>query len=714
MAQDDTSEKKRYTAHNGEGEEVIRREIERRIGEVEKRRTNPRHKISWFRTSTALVLASIIGLSATMAITKHRAGVESEPERTYTDGENPEEYGKNDMKDGYDGSGLTIDEDSQIESEIEIGGDSGIEIIEKESNVTQTLTPGKVIEFEHAKVGNYVYSEEYGGTWVPVSPDEAQTSEQWCFAMHRETGNYGYVDATKYEVYSPYIAKNDKIVYKLKTTEPFNKSKECKVGSIVYIKDSQKVTDKWGNTLYKVLIQNEKTDGEYGYTYEVGYMDLTQVNKGENLEFSLGLMNSKTPMRSTPEIKDKDISEDKLIGQNSGVKYILDISSYNTYQLQDYLQTLKDLDERGLLGGVIMEIATTEKDANYGIRSVAGNEELDEKWNQIDKRFGKKVINKSKNLGDYAAFKRFIQETMKICPIGFYAYTSAITADEVSSMANVIAETEKQLQKDIPGFDQANKLPLVIDVEQGGNESNEVRTEAIAQTVKLLGHGTDYRFYWTLDNGEEGAKEGLNIIDKQYMLYTSSGNTASKKEFAKNSQFITSVEDVARKTSEYTLINFQAAYVDKVIGEDLYSQDVNTCLNPVGLLSKMNASNIYTTKFFSSDNIKEADIMQCMGNINYKSYETFKLPRQVIDISVCTTETYNAILDGTFKGHSGEFLDNLKKSIEENKEIYEYHKFLHSSEVEPNTNEEKLEDIKVNLVNYIADEDKMDVNKDIR
>lgn len=174
------------------------------------------------------------------------------------------------------------------------------------------------------------------------------------------------------------------------------------------------------------------------------------------------------------------------------------------------------------------------------------------------------------------------------------------------------------------------------------------------------------------------------------MLYTSSGSSAVKKEWTNQGQHITSVEDVARKTSDYTLINFQSTYVDNTLEKDFYSQEVQECLNPVGILSKMYASKYYTNSgFMSYYNIKEADVMQCMGNINFNQVNKFKIQRQVVDVSVCTTETYNSILDGTFKGHTGEFLDNMKQSIEENNAIYEYNKAVHDSKNTPNIENEE-------------------------
>lgn len=642
--------------------DIIHNELVRRSLIYQKRQQDSKFKGKIFKTATLAVVAGILGIAIPFvskdSVKKEKVKMDFSTIEKLVDG-------RNTIID-------IINTDEELESKIEEFNTE--EITNKEndtkpniaikSNVTETLIPGDVIEFERAYVAHYKHSDEYGGSWVVGSENEAINDVQWCFAMHREVGNYGYVDMSFIEEYKPYIAKNACLIYKSNFNKPFDTRMDCEQGSVIYLNDTDSIIDADGNVLYKVLIQNPINDENHPkYDYFVGYTDLSQIEKS-NKEFSLGLVKQRTVVRSSPElIGYENLLETK--NENFGLKYIVDISSYSQELFPDYIDTLNELNKKGILGGVIMEIARSESGDSFNIGCLKGNTQLDKKFSIIDTKFKEPVIS---SMGDYEQFKKYVEETSKICPVGYYVYTDVLNQGEVSGLANVVAETEKQLKSDISGYDDIQKLPLVIDVEKGKDEDREIRTKETIQLINLLGHGTNERYYWTLDEGRAGAKEGLNVIDDQYMLYTMPSNVAAKKERQSSGHQITCIEDIQNGTPDYTLINFGALYVDGILSKGSNSEEYQKLLNPEELVKKMYSDGKYSNPSnFSFYNVEEADLMQCMGNINQESVEKLKLKRQLIDISVCPTDTYNAILNGTFKGHEGTFLGNITKAIEKYK-----------------------------------------------
>lgn len=630
---------KTYTSNKSNADK-IQRELERRNEIFKERKINPKFKGRIYKTTVPLAaIALLLGVVSPII-----------PDKTV---------------DGKEGNSISSMDESQSNT-------NTVSNKVEESNVSETLLPGDVIEFERAYVAHYKHSDEYGGSWVVSSEQNATNNVEWCFAMHREVGNYGYVDMSAVEEYRPYLAKNASLVYKSDFDQPFNRRIDCEQGSVLYINDRDAIIDTAGNTLYKVLIQNKiSEDGIYPkYDYFVGYTDKTQIERS-NKEFSLGLVTKKTFVRSSPElIGNKNLIEN--VNENTGIKYIVDISTYRSDLFPDYLETLQELQDKGLLGGVIMEIARCETGYGLHIGCIRGNYELDSKFSKIEKKVENSTLG---SMGEYDEFKKYVDETSKICPVGYYVYTDVLTPDETSALANVVSETEKQLKQDIEDYDKITKIPLVIDIEKGSDSEKEERTEQAIQFVKLLGHGTNKKDYWTLKDGKEGAKEGLGVIDNQYMLYTLPSIVSATKDREKSGHQLTCVEDIANATSDYTLINFGALYVDGILGKSTNSKEYQNLLDPETLVQKMYSDGNYSNpSIFSFHNVAQADIMQCMGNVNIECIEKLKLKRQLIDISVCPTSTYEAILNGEFKGHKGTFLGNMTRAVEQGRELKDYQK----------------------------------------
>ncbi len=625
-----------YTS-NPENREIMRKEIARRERVIAKRKADSKYKGALLTLGAISVLAGIgtriLHTDEVNAATNSNV-IKQEIDSTIT---------SSGVNSNISVPAIESKADNEINSNVKIDINQAAEQIKK-TNITEVLEPGDVVEFERAYVGKYEYSNEYGGTWTVASENENSNDTKWCFAMHRENGNYGYVSTDSLEEFKPYLAKDDGLFYRTKLNNPCDGKIECAAGSIVYIDDTKKFTSDEGYEYYKVLVQ-DKIDNKNGvaYKYSVGYAGMSQVEKSDK-DFSLGVVTQKTAVRSSPELKG-DVFEYEKDDSEKGVKYIVDISSYSPKCMQDYKDTLTTLQSKGVLGGVIMEIARSNTDGSFKVGCMTGNAELDEKNNEI-KNNTKNMTSYS--MGDYNQFKTFVEETMDMCPVGFYVYVDTIESDKAEALANIVYETENQLSKDINQYENAKKFPMMIDIETGEDKDREARTQTAIDFINKLGN--------------------LDVISNQYMFYTMpAGVVAKKSDISKGSQ-ITCIEDIQEGTPDYTLINVGASYVNGMLNTGANSKEYKDNLEPQNLLNSMYSTKAYSEPFYMShENIKEADIMQCMGNINYNNHYGMKIPTQVIDISVCPTDTYNAILDGTFKGHEGTFLSNMSKSIEEYK-----------------------------------------------
>lgn len=488
---------------------------------------------------------------------------------------------------------------------------------------------------------------------------------------------------------------------------------KCEKGSSVYIDTSSLVYDKNGNALYKVLVKLNEEDKINGKNikseYYVGYTDLTQVEKSDD-DKRLGLVKAKTEMRESPVIPereknmgmlDKDtkidaitlvdiggkkwiqgvllgendefyISKDavrdvnlqiKHTKENTGLKYIVDISAYDEKYIDDYLNTLKELKDKNLLGGAMMEIAKNPNGSKYTVQCLQGSEELAEKYSEISKHYGSDIIKK---MGDYNMFKKYVEETARMCPVGFYVYVNALDENQTSAIANAVAVTEKQLQEDVPEYKKAKKLPLTIDIETGDEKDKQKRTDELVELVKLLGKGTTNEKYWTVSGYKKTT--GLNVIDNLYLLYTLPTRVAAQKEKSVLSSDITSIEEVKERTPGYTLVNFAACYINDSLGKNLYSNAVQDCFDPEFAVEKMRTNNFYSnSKNISYYNIAATDIMQCMGNVNQGLFSNMKLDVQPVDFSICSEKTLNEIISGTFKGHTGNYIQNMANAVEDAK-----------------------------------------------
>lgn len=582
-------------------------------------------------------------------------------------------------------------------------------------NETEKLVPGDVVEFERAFVGSYEKDGSRDNRWKVVS-DATKDSEKWCFCMHRETGNYGYISAGTIQEFKPYDAKSNAVYYKNQLTDITYNQLECNVGDTVYVDPKVSIQDKSGDILYKILIQDEIDAGTPPkYDYYVGYADISQLKKSEK-EFSLGLVTDKTFIKSSPEVNIVDntlqigekinvLGEEKVgnetwyiakrnqgtgsfyVSSNdvaeytnenidvamkeTGVKYIVDISTYDIAYYPDYLNMLYDLDRRNLLGGVMMEIARSTTGNSLNVEYMSGNDKLDNKVDAFKEELKNGTIG---SMAEYESFKMFVKKTMEICPVGYYVFTDVLDINHANVLAEVIHETEKQLAEDIPGYNEAKKLPIAIDIETGKDEDRQRRTNVACDFINKL--------------GEKG------VIQNQYMLYTMPSAVAAKKENSKNGSQITSIEEICEKTSNYNMINFGTLLVDGVLRQDYYSSEIQDCLDPNKLLKKMYANEKYTTPgLFSFVNVAQVDIMQCVGNVNKKSVDDLKLKRQVIDFSVCTTEVYEQILDNNFRGHTGTFLGNMTNAIENSKYVQHHSNMQNGGVIQNNRVIKSNEDI---------------------
>jgi hypothetical protein len=352
-------------------------------------------------------------------------------------------------------------------------------------------------------------------------------------------------------------------------------------------------------------------------------------------------------MRTSPEIIGENIYEFGNDASEKGVKYIVDISSYTPATFPDYMDTLKTLEAKGLLGGVIMEIARSYEGNDFTIGYMANDPELDAKSQSIAST---KNGTYADEMGDYNQFKYYVEQTMQICPVGFYVFVDTIDQERAKQLADIVYETEKKLSNDIEGYNQATKFPLMVDVETGGFDYRQERTDAAIGFINRLSN--------------------LGVIKDQYMFYTMPSAVVAKKESIKNGAQITCIEDVQEGTPGRTLINVGACYVPGMQEVSSNREDYKYNMEPENLLQSMYGYEYYTNPaYMSFGGITQADIMQCMGNINNENRTNLKLNSQVIDISACTTETWNAILNGTFKGHEGTYLSNMNDAIQKYKSI---------------------------------------------
>ena len=626
-----------YTS-NSRNQDVIRKELARRERVKAKRKENPKYKGTVLTLGALSVLAGLWSTSYTKNMMDTKM-VEHEIS-------SPQEYSKADEKGEKKiiGDIFLKDEDSKEEEKSE--ETVVVKPEEVESNVNEVLEAGDVVEFERAYVGKYEYSDEYGGTWSVNNESGNLENNNWCFAMHREVGNYGYVTIDSLEEFKPYLSATNGIDYRADLNGKWAGKIDCAIGDVVYVDDSQIYTSNEGYKYYKYLIQNEyEEQGRTKYNYLVVYAGTTVLEKS-NKEFSLGLVKNKTAMRTSPEIKG-DVYEYGNDNYEKGVKYIVDISSYTPATFPDYMDTLKTLKAKGLLGGVIMEIARSYEGEGFSIGCITDGAELDAKNYAIASTTSNTYTY---SMGDYNQFKNYVEQTMEICPVGFYVFVDTINQDKANQLADIVCETEKKLSNDIPGYNQATKFPIMVDVETGGYENRQERTDAVIGFINRLAD--------------------LNVINNQYMFYTSPSSVVAKKENINSGTQITCIEDVQEGTPNLTLINVGACYVDKMLNISSNKEEYKQNLEPENLMKSMYATSYYTnTAFMSQSNIAQADIMQCMGNINNDTNNNLKLNTQVIDISACTTDTYNAILNGTFKGHEGVYLANMSDSIQKYKSI---------------------------------------------
>ena len=642
------SGKNRVYRGNSTVREKIEKEINRRERIKEKRRENPKSK-GLILTLAALSALSSIGITGIVKDNIKLNNAEQQENITQ-----PPKSLEIDENINDEPIGDTFLDNTTIETEIEEPKYIEPELVE--SNINEVLEIGDVVEFNQSDVGNYEQSTDLKGAWVVNN--EQQGDNNWCRSFHRETGNYGYISPDSYEEFKPYKAMCDNIYYRSVLDEPCDGCIPCVAGDTVYVDASQIYTSKEGYQYYKYLVENEYEElGKIKYDYSVVYGSTAIVEESDK-EYSRGLIMNKTAMRSTPELRDDNMYEFKNDATEKGVKYIVDISSYTPNTYQDYIDTLKTLQAKGLLGGVIMEIARSCEDGGFYIQSITGNNELDEKCNLIASSTNDTYKS---SMGDYNQFKYFIEQTMEICPVGFYVFVDTIDLNHANQLAQIVYETEKSISNDIKGYNQATKFPLMVDVETGAFDYRQERTDAAIGFINRL--------------------SDLNVIKNQYMFYTSPTSVVAKKENINSGTQITCIEDVQEGTPDLTLINVGACYVNGMLNISSSKDEYKQNLEPENLLNSMYATIWYTDgRYMSPANIAQADIMQCMGNINNDNNSKLKLDSShVIDISACTTDTYNAILNGTFKGHEGVYLANMQDSIQK-------YKSINGKEVETNSN----------------------------
>lgn len=668
---------------NSKNREKINKELARRKRVIEKRVKNPKYKGTILTIGALSILAGLITPGIALNSTKHTQEFSktiSSSESTATENSLPDRI-VDEKTIGDIVINKAIDSDSsRVESEQEGGTVQEID----NTNITEVLEIGDVIEFEGSQAGVYEYSFNYGGMWSVVPDTKDVNNEKWCFACDREIGNYGYVPLNSIEEFKPYKTKQEGLIYRNELNGKDDGTGNividygrinCSQGSIVYIDDSQKYVDENGYELYKILVQTEVEGPNLkNYKYTVGFTDEFQIEKSEN-QYSLGLVTERTTVRSEPQIQG-DIYTYEQDTTDKGVKYILDISSYDENNFQDYRDTIESLKAKGLLGGVIMEIARSKTFANqsFSIGCMTGNYELDEKNKIIESQTSN---TSTYSMGDYEQFKKYVEETINVCPIGFYVYVDTINEKNASQLAEIVKETEEKINEDVVLYDVMPKFPIMVDVEDGKDNERQQRTDTIVGFINEL---ADY-----------------NVIKDQYMFYTSPAHVVAKKEDERSGAQITSIEEVKERTNDLTLINVGALYVDGMLNTSTNSNEFKDNLNPENLLDSMSNNKYYTESYYiSKKNIEQADIMQCMGNINNDTVQKLKLNRQLIDISVCTTDTYNQILNGTFKGHQGTYLGNIADSIanakiknNKNKSNYQIQNDFQSQKKEKNERDER-------------------------
>ena len=516
-----------------------------------------------------------------------------------------------------------------------------------QSNINEVLDAGMVVEFNKEDVGFFEQNTELGGAWVVNNEKKGDTT--WCRAFHRESGNYGYTSMDALEEFKPCASNQDNIYYRTRLDKPCDGYISCAVGDTVFVDTSTIYKSPEGFDYYKYLIQNEYEDqGRIKYDYSVVYSGTTFIDESDK-EYSLGLVKNKTAMRTSPEIIGENIHEYGNDASEKGVKYIVDISSYTPSTFPDYMDTLKTLKAKGLLGGVIMEIARSHEGNGFSIGCMTDGADLDAKNNSIA---GTKNETYTYSMGDYNQFKNYIEQTMQICPVGFYVFVDTIDQERANQLADIVYETEKKLSNDIEGYNEAKKFPLMIDVETGDNNYRQERTDTSIGFINRLSK--------------------LGVIKDQYMFYTAPAAVVYEKARENSGTQITCIEDVKEGTPGLSLINVGACYVDGMLNISSSKDAYKNNMEPENLLKSMYASDWYTKlEYMSHYNIAYADVMQCMGNINNENNTNLKLNSQVIDISACTTDTYNAILNGTFKEHEGSYLANMDAAIQRYKSINE-------------------------------------------
>ena len=619
--------------------DVIRKEIARREKVVAKRKENPKSKGLIFSMAALAVLSGIGATNIAKSVVDSKTAEQEistsiPPQSSAEELTDEKTIGDAFTKTDTDISKPDIEETSPyIPPEI------------SESNINEVLDSGMVIEFSKKDVGIYEQSEDYKGAWVVNNEKEGDIT--WCRAFHRENGNYGYTTMDSLEEFKPYTSTQDGIYYRTRLDDGCKGIIQCAVGDTVFVDTSREYISPEGYKYYKYLIQNEYEDqGRIKYDYSVVYAGTTFIEESDK-EYSLGLVKNKTAMRTSPEIIGENIYEYGNDASEKGVKYIVDISSYDPSTFPDYMDTLKTLKAKGLLGGVIMEIARSHEGDGFSIGCMTDGSDLDAKNNSIA---GSKNGTYTYSMGDYNQFKSYIEQTMQICPVGFYVFVDTLDQERANQLADIVYETEKKLSNEIEGYNEATKFPLMIDVETGYREYRQERTN------------TSIGFINRLSN--------LGVIKDQYMFYTAPSAVVYSKEKMEDGIQITCIEDIQEGTPGKTLINVGACYIDGMLNISSNKDAYKYNMEPENLLQSMYASSYYTdSRYMTAGNIAKTDIMQCMGNINNEKNTDLKLNSQVIDISACTTDTYNAILNGTFKGHEGSYLANMDASIQRYKAL---------------------------------------------
>lgn len=521
---------------------------------------------------------------------------------------------------------------------------------------------------QDAIVENQKEKIEKGDIFKILDPSEIYENKTYV-RVENDKRKTGYITPNDdMEIYVPYVVNCDTSLNIRKNASSMNNDNViAKIPSgdkfFVYDADNEIYNDADFHNWKKVIY--EENDGNYvdGYAaindeYVKKLIDIDEMRCKANRDFELE-DDSYVDKYYFNKVKNSESPNEKIDNtQNSlsqedieGYDFAVDLSTYSDSSFENF----KSVVDSGKIKSVIFSIGTTnEYSVNFGQQVLPDDENeyleyngtnderklIGSKINQIKEKYNEhkldneELYSNTHRSNNIKQFEKYVDYAVqKGIPVGFYYYSLAINTNESSAEAAYIKAVYDKLSADIPGFKDAKKLPITIDIETAHCYERDncpiERSQAVMELVRLLGKGTDSKDAWCID--EYNPKNGYGVIDKNFILYEDLNAT----------QFIDrgSIKDTLSKEG-YNCYDWYTRQNDACFnGFNMGScMNLSTYINPNKVLDCINNNQDYNYKY---DLVKDGEFFQVfldqnidMGSAGIAGYDINFAKEGVFDAMV--------------------------------------------------------------------------------